>query len=259
MNVSDYHYARTEEEKPLSADTSVWFSYGDAGKEVYYGVSAKIQEESMAVYALTQTGEVSVTKGNENPIRQDLLGHFIAALPMTEQDIDGDGEAENVYDYARADFGLNAFNPAPQRFLTEEIPFELVFAERKYIMAYYGNEILKDAEVLVTTYNGERKKYRTDEHGWIQGLPNRDIREGFTASYSPDGEVVYRMHYALEDYPYFSVHFWKAHLPLMVIFALTGIGIVMVYLIRNRMERNNPAYAIYTPVFRQLYSVLYRG
>ncbi|MDE7184973.1 MAG: hypothetical protein K2O40_10995, partial [Lachnospiraceae bacterium] len=28
MNVPDYHYAKTEEEKPLSADTSVWFSYG---------------------------------------------------------------------------------------------------------------------------------------------------------------------------------------------------------------------------------------
>ena len=99
---------------------------------------------------------------------------------------------------------------------------------------------MKDAEIFVTSYNGERKKYQTDEHGWIQGLPNRDIREGFTAVYSPDGEVVYRMHYALEDYPYFSVHFWKAHLPLVVIFALAGIGIVAVYLIRNRMEKHNP-------------------
>lgn len=68
MNVPDYSYAETEEGRPLSADTSVWFSYGDAGKAVYYGV------------------------------------------------------------------------------------FELVFAERKYIMVYYGNEILKDAEVLVTSY-----------------------------------------------------------------------------------------------------------
>jgi predicted CoA-substrate-specific enzyme activase len=107
-------------------------------------------------------------------------------------------------------------------------------------MVYYGNEILKDAEIFVTSYNGERKKYQTDEHGWIQGLPNRDIREGFAAVYPPDGEVVYRMHYALEDYPYFSVHFWKAHLPLVVIFALAGIGIVAVYLIRNRMEKHNP-------------------
>lgn len=246
MNVSDYHYAKTEEEKPLSADTSVWFSYGDAGKAVYYGVSDEIREENMTVYALTQTGEMSVTNGNENPIRQDSLGHFIAALPMTDVDIDGDGEAEKVYDYARADLGLNAFNPAPQRFLAEEIPFELVFTERKYIMVYYGNEILKDAEIFVTSYKGEQKRYQTDEHGWIQGLPNRDIREGFTAVYSPDGEVVYRMHYALEDYPYFSVHFWKAHLPLVVIFALAGIGIAAVYLIRNRMEKHNPAYEVYS-------------
>lgn len=246
MDVPDYHYAKTEEEKPLSADTSVWFSYGNGGKAVSYGIDEGIQEENLTVYALTQTGEISVTKGKEDPIRQDSLGHFIAALPMAELDIDGDGEAEKVYDYARADFGLNAFNPAPQRFLTGEIPFELVFAERKYIMVYYGNEILKDAEVLVTSYDGEQKRYRTDEHGWIQGLPNRDIREGFTAAYSPDGSSVYRMHYALEDYPYFSAHFWKAHLPLAVIFSLTVIGIVAVYLIRNRMERNNPAYAVYS-------------
>lgn len=70
MNVSDYHYAKTEEEKPLSADTSVWFSYGDAGKAVYYGVSDEIREENMTVYALAQTGEMSATNGNENPIRQ---------------------------------------------------------------------------------------------------------------------------------------------------------------------------------------------
>lgn len=246
MNVTDYQYAKTEEERPLSVDTSVWFSYGNGGKAVYYGINEEIQEESLTVYALSQAGEISVTKGNENPIRQDSLGHFIAALPMAAMDIDGDGEAEKVYDYTRADFGLNAFNPAPQRFLSKEIPFELVFAERKYIMVYYGNEILKDAEVLVTSYDGGQKRYHTDEHGWIQGLPNRDIREGFTAAYSPDGLSVYRMHYALEDYPYFSVHFWKAHLPLLVIFVLTCIGIVAVCLIRNRMERNNPAYAIYS-------------
>ncbi len=246
MNVPDYQYAKTEKEKPLSADTSVWFSYGDVGKAVYYGINEEIQEESLTVYALTQTGEVSVTNGNENPIKQDSLGHFIAALPMAELDIDGDGEIEKVYDFARADLGLNAFNPAPQRFLTKEIPFELVFAERKYIMVYYENEILKDAEVLVTSYNGEQKRYRTDGHGWIQGLPNRDIREGFTAVYSPDGKLVYRMQYALEDYPYFSVHFWKAHLPLVVIFALAGIGIAAIYLIRNRIEKHNPAYAIYS-------------
>ncbi len=112
-------------------------------------------------------------------------------------------------------------------------------------MVYYENEILTDAEILVTSYDEERKAYMTDEHGWIKGLANRDIREGFTASYSPDGNTVYRMHYALEDYPYFSPHFFAAHIPLLVIFALTVIGITAVYLIRNRMHRNDPAYAVY--------------
>ena len=42
MNVPDYQYAKTEEEKPLSADTSVWFSYGDGGKAVSYVINEVI-------------------------------------------------------------------------------------------------------------------------------------------------------------------------------------------------------------------------
>ncbi len=246
MNVTDYSYSPMQGEKPQSADTSVWFAYGSLGRMLQYGLDEGTELDSLTVYSLTQTGEVSVAKGSETPIRQDSLGYFIAALPAKNQDIDGDGTPEEVHDYARADLGPNAFQPAPQRFLSQEIPFELVFAERKYIMVYYENEILTDAEILVTSYDGERKAYRTDEHGWIKGLTNRDIREGFTASYSPDGNIVYRMHYALEDYPYFSPHFFAAHIPLLVIFVLTVIGIAAVYLIRNRMHKNDPAYAVYS-------------
>lgn len=245
MNVPDYSYSRMEGEKPKSADTSVWFAYGSSGRMLQYGLDAETKADSLTVYALTQTGEVSVTRGSENPIRQNSLGHFIAAFPAKNQDMDGDGVLEEVHDYARADLGQNAFNPAPQRFLAKEIPFELVFAERKYIMAYYENEILTNAEIFVTSYNGEQNSYMTDNHGWIKGLSNRDIREGFTASYSPNGNIVYRMHYALEDYPYFSPHFFAAHIPLLVILAMTVIGIAAVYLIRNRIHKNDPAYAIY--------------
>lgn len=246
MNVSDYGYSEAEGEKPLSADTSIWFSFGAAGKQLYYGRDAGIQDDDMTVYSLTQSGEVSITAGNKNPIEQDSLGHFIAAATAVKQDIDGDGKAEMVYDYARVDLGLNAFNPAPQRFREANIPFELVFAERKYIMVYYENEILTNADIVVNSHNGETKSYRTDEHGWIKGLPNRDIREGFTAIYSPDENTVYRMHYALEDYPYFSTHFFAAHIPLVLIFTLAVIGIIAVQLIRNQLHKHDPAYAIYS-------------
>ncbi|MDE6973719.1 MAG: 4Fe-4S binding protein [Lachnospiraceae bacterium] len=246
MDVSDYSYSKMEGEKPQSAETAIWFSFGTNGRELYYGFDAETQDDVLTTYSLTQSGEISVIEGGKNPIGQDSLGHFIASIPAIKQDIDDDGEEETVYDYARADLGLNAFNPAPQRFGETEIPFELVFAERKYIMVYYENEILSNADILVVSHNGEQKNYKTDEHGWIQGLPNRDIREGFTATYSPDGELVYRMYYALEDYPYFSLHFFKAHIPLLVIFALTSVGIVLVHFMRNQRSKRDPAYAIYS-------------
>ena len=80
-------------------------------------------------------------------------------IPMTEADIDEDWEAEKVYDYARADLGLDAFNPTPQRFLTEEISFGLMLAERRYIMVYYGNEILKDAAIFAGGYEFDRIRF----------------------------------------------------------------------------------------------------
>lgn len=246
MNVSDYGYSKTEGKKPQSVDTAIWFSFGTNGRELSYSLDTEMQDDILTIYSLTQSGEVAVVEGGKNPIEQDSLGHFIASIPAVKQDIDDDGEEETVYDYARADLGLNAFNPAPQRFRETRIPFELVFAERKYIMVYFENEILSNADILVVSHDGEQKIYRTDEHGWIQGLPNRDIREGFTAAYSPDGELVYRMHYALEDYPYFSAHFFKAHIPLLVIFGLASVGIMLVQFIRNQRNKRDPAYAIYS-------------
>lgn len=238
MNAQDYSFSITQSEKPTSADTAVWFSFGEAGKALQISLADGIKTEDVAIYGLA--GESYKTTGLENPIHQDSLGHFIAALPPTEQ------EGKTIYESARADLGPNAFNPVPQRFHIPEIPLELVFAERKYIMVYFQGEVLTDAEVFVTGWDGAAKTYTTDSHGWISGLPNRDIREGFTASYSPDGKTVYKMHYALEDYPYFSAHFFAAYLPLVLIFLLTAIGIAAVQIVRNQLEKKDPAYAIYS-------------
>ena len=84
MNVTDYSYSAMEGEKPQSADTSVWFTYGSSGRLLQYGLGEGTELDSLTVYALTQTGEVSVVKGNETPIQQNSLGHFIAALPGEE-------------------------------------------------------------------------------------------------------------------------------------------------------------------------------
>lgn len=245
MEVTDYSYANTDKQ-PQGANTSFWFSYAEQGRILQYGHIPNIAQQKVTLYALTGAGVEVVEPTELNPMRTGLGGYIIAALPQQTIDVDEDGEAEAVFDYARADFGPMAFLPVPQRFQSDQIPFELVFAERKYIEVHFENQPLVDTEILVTSHNGEVSTYRTDNHGWIDGLPISDIRNGFTATYSPNQESVFRMYYALEDYPYFSQHFWAAHTPLLLVFLFTAIGVLVAQIIRTRIATKNPTYALYS-------------
>lgn len=252
MLPSQYTYQAVEQEAPDQAVTSVWFSFG-TNRELQYGTAEGISAEEVALYAKTEETTLAITSEDLSPIREDLMGYLIAAAPPQSLDADGDGVLETVFDFARADFGPHAYELKSRSFGLPEIPFELAFEERKVIQVFFENQLLTDEEIIVISAGGQQTTYRTDRHGWIDGLPIQDIRQGFTAAYSPDGETVYRMYYALEDYNYFSPHFFRAHIPLLIILVLTAIGIVVVYLIRDRLTRRDPAYAIYSrerPGFR---------
>lgn len=240
MEVSDYSFAESEQ-KPQQASTSVWFSYGEAGRRLQYGTSI---EEDFQLYGRTKEQSVPVTEEDMNPIRSELLGNIIAVAPVRSEDVDGDGTEENIHDSARADFGVDAFNPVPQRFDNPEIDLELVFAERKYILVYFQNQPLRDAGISILSENGQERTYHTDDRGQIEGLPIRDIRNGFTASYAPEETDIYRMYYALEDYPYFSTHFFRAHIPLILVLLLSFAGIAVIQFLRVQAWRRNPAYQI---------------
>ncbi len=241
MEVKDYGYEKTDG-VPAGADTALWFDYGTRGRNLFYGYTDETLYGQAEFFVRTADGvrEMSLEDMREFPA--DSLGNLIAALPVQSVDVDGDGEAESVYDSARADFGANAFNPVPQRFDSERIPFELIFAERNRIEVRFQNELLEDAELYITMHDGEHDVFHTDENGWIDGLAQRDIRYGFTASYSPDGETVYRMYYALEDYPFFSWHTFEAHFPLFVVIVLSFVVIFAIEVIRRIMFRNDYAY-----------------
>lgn len=245
MEVSDYAYMKADGEKPGQADSSVWFAYGSGGKELQYGISDQVREEDIKLYALTADGAKETSQADMKPMQREFMGNFIAAVPKQQIDMDGDGNVETVYDFARADIGVMAFNPAPQRFGVSEVPFELVFAERKYILVYYQNKLLTEGNVEITSSDGEKRGYSIDGNGRISGLPIRDIRNGFTATYKADEKSVYRMYFALEDYPYFSEHFFKAHLPILAVLIFTAVGIMLCLFIRWWINRKNPDYAVY--------------
>ena len=252
MEPSNYRYTESDAERDFHAETSFWFSFGP-DRELQYGFADNVSPDSIRLYARTENELIPITAQDMNPIREDFIGYFAAALPAQFIDVDGDGTAETVYDFARADLGPHTYELEPREFNSSDFPFEVAFAERKVIQVFYHNELLTDRSVTVVSADGTAQTYYTDNNGWIDGLPIDVLRSGFTVSYSPDGQNVYRMYYAIEDYDYFSLHFFKAYLPLLVVLLLTAIGIVIVYVIRERYARRDPAYAIYSrerPGFR---------
>lgn len=241
-----FHYTYTQStSKPAQAATSLWFTLG-SDRELQYGYDANVNSDSVMLYGKTTSDVQPLTAADMNPIREDLIGYFVTAIPAQQKDIDGDGNKETIHDFARADIGPHTYGLDPRKFNIPQLPFELAFAERKYIQVFYQNRLLSDAEVSVTDASGAETVYHTDRHGWISGLPIQTLRSGFTVSYAPDAQDVYRMYYMIEDYDYFTVHFWKAHVPLLFILALSAIGIVVVYFLRERYSRKDPAYALYS-------------
>lgn len=244
MEPSDYTYQRSDNPRPEGAASDIWFSYG-TDRELQYGFTGGIEDGSLRFYATTSDGPKEVSLSDTEPLLQSFSGNFIAALPARELDVDDDGMAETVYDFARADLGPHAFDPFPVYFHLPEIPFELALFNRNSIQVSWEGQPLSGGEVEITSYDGTVSRYDVGEDGRIADLPVRDIRNGFTAAYSPDAETVYRMYFALEDYPYFSLRFWKAHLPLLLTLGLTALGIAAVQMIRTWRERRNPAAGIY--------------
>ncbi|MCC8060791.1 MAG: 4Fe-4S binding protein [Clostridiales bacterium] len=248
MEASDYTFRLTDQARPDAAVPDVWFDYGDGGKEVLIGVSEEIDPEDVKMYTLTADGSIAVDMEESASFQSNLLSNYvIVALPERLKDIDGDGDPERIRDFARADIGEPAFNPTPQIFGHEDIPFELVFSERKYIRVFLYNQLLTEGEVSATSADGSSKIYPIDSRGWIDGLPIRDIREGFSAVYvSADDQTVYRMQYALEDYPLGGLHFRKAQIPLLLVCALAVIGIILIQTVRCKIGRGTPDYRIYS-------------
>ena len=186
----NYAYTRSET-KPAQASSALWFTLG-ADRELQYGYDDGIDPAAVLLYGKTEEEVQPLTSADMAPIREDLIGYFVAALPARQEN------GRTVHDFARADIGPHTYELAPREFNIPEIPFEVAYAERKYIQVFYQNQLLTDAEVTVTDGNGSEAVYRTDDHGWISGLPIETLRSGFTASYSPDGQNVYRMYYLVD-------------------------------------------------------------
>lgn len=239
MLPSNYTYVEDSTQKPTYANTAFWFSYGE-DRTIQYGFDNTVNYDDITLYAKTENDVLRVSDADMHPISKEFIGYFIAVLPARTQTING--EEKTVYDFARADFGPHTFELKPRAFHSEDIPFELAFEERNVIQVFYKNEPLKNKPLTVIGSDGSEHIYTTDNNGYIQNFPIAYIRNGFTASYAPDNSNLYRMSYALEDYAYFTTHFYKAYLPLFVVFLITAICIALVCVIRKQSAKKKLSY-----------------
>ena len=177
MMSANYAYTRSEE-RPAQAASSLWFTLGP-DRELQYGYDENVDPETVLLYGKTEEEVQPLTNSDMSPIREDLIGYFVAALPARQEN------GRTVHDFARADIGPHTYELAPREFNIPELPFELAFAERKYIQVFYQNQPLTNVEVIITEGDGSETAYYTDSHGWISGLPIETLRSGFTAAYSP--------------------------------------------------------------------------
>ena len=256
MMPSDYQFVLETGQPPAKVSSAVWFAYGDDRELQFWtddhvsgnedGQAGAVGNLDILMYAKTAEGITAVDLESSQPIREDFTGYFVAVAGERQDDIDGDGKAETVYDSARADFGPHAYAAVPRGFHSDEIPFEVCFEERKKIQVFFRGKAVTDTLVSVTASDFQRKDFKTDDSGYIKNLPVKYIRSGLTVSYEPKEGTVYRMYYALEDYAYFSPHFWKAQIPLLLILALSAAGIVLVHLIRKSRLQKSPEYRIYS-------------
>ena len=108
MEPSNYRYTESDAERDFHAETSFWFSFGP-DRELQYGFADNVSPDSIRLYARTENEFIPITAQDMNPIREDFIGYFAAALPAQFIDVDGDGTAETVYDFARADLGPHTY------------------------------------------------------------------------------------------------------------------------------------------------------
>ena len=151
--------------------------------------------EDSTVYALTVEGVKTVEGAYTESLPSDFLGSFAAVRIDTSND-DGDGITEHVYHIAKTDMEYTqGYTTSANVFLSDEIPFEVAYADRDHFTVYLEGETIPNATITVTLANGTTKQVTTDENGNINELNINDVRNGLTFTYIPDEHNRYTLNY----------------------------------------------------------------
>ncbi|GEM_PF-6466879 len=182
--------------------------------------------DNTTVYALTYSGTAVVTDAYTENLPSDFMGSFAA--------VQTDG---NVTRIAKTDMEYTqGYTTAANLFLSDEIPFEVAYADREYFTVYFNGEPLSNAEITVTLSDGSQKTVMTDESGNITGLDLNDVRNGLTFSYSSDTNA-YILNYQVEADTIFTTRWLSAMLPFGIIILISIVCITLDVFLRKLLYK----------------------
>ena len=195
--------------------------------------------ENTTVYALTTGGVTVVENSYTESLPANFRGSFAAVRTDVSADTNGDGVAENVTAIAKTDMEYTqGYSATANAFLSGEIPFEVVYADRERFTVYYRSQPLENAEITVTLADGTTKSVVTDENGDITELNLNDVRNGLTFTYRPDPQNTYQINYQVEADTIFTARWFSAMLPFGIIILVSAVCITLDVLLRKRLYKN---------------------
>ena len=195
--------------------------------------------ENTTVYALTTGGVTVVENSYTESLPANFRGSFAAVRTDVSADTNGDGVAENVTAIAKTDMEYTqGYSATANAFLSGEIPFEVVYADRERFTVYSRSQPLENAEITVTLADGTTKSVVTDENGDITELNLNDVRNGLTFTYRPDPQNTYQINYQVEADTIFTARWFSAMLPFGIIILVSAVCITLDVLLRKRLYKN---------------------
>ena len=194
--------------------------------------------DNTTVYALTYSGTAVVENTYIESLPSDFSGSFAAVQTGIREDTNGDGVTENVTRVAKTDMEYTqGYDATANSFLSNEIPFEVVYKDRESFTVYFNSEPVKNSEITVTLADGTVKTITTDENGDITGLNLNDVRNGLTFTYRPDALNTYSINYQVEADTIFTTRWLSAMLPFGIIILVSAVCITLDVLLRKLLYK----------------------
>lgn len=185
--------------------------------------------ENTTVYALTTEGIKTVEGRYTASLPSDFLGSF-AAVQTVGQEI---RIAKTDMEYTQG------YSASANAFLSEEIPFEVVYSDRERFTVYFHAEKLRNTDTIIRLADGTEEILRTDENGDIDELDLNEVREGLTFYYTDDG-TTYSINYQVEAVTIFTRRWLSAMMPFGIIILLSVLCIVLdIFLRKHLYEKEN--------------------